>query len=137
MFITHLLNFLPQSEYKGAILAIKDELRRGEVEISDIKQSLKDKYQAMKHVKGWDEVVEFWGLPPLILFFNMSTGWLGRFVLSTECYRTRKLGYNNLNWPRCSACVTESLALTDGGFCQKQTLYISDYVTFVSLSCVF
>ena len=28
-------------------------------------------------------VVEFWGLPPLILFFKMSTGWLGRFVLST------------------------------------------------------
>ena len=77
--------------------------------------------------------VEFWGLPPLILFFNMSIGWFGRFVLSTECYRTRKLGYKNLNWPRCSARVTESLAITDGGFCQKQTLYISDYVKFVSL----
>ena len=77
--------------------------------------------------------VEFWGLPPLILFFNTSTGWFGRFVLPTECYRTRKLGYNNLNWPRCSAWVTESLALTDGGFCQKQTLYISDYVTIVSV----
>ena len=31
--------------------------------------------------------------------------------------RTRKLGYVNLNWPRCSAWVTESLALTDGSFC--------------------
>ena len=72
--------------------------------------------------------VEFWGLPPLILFFNMSTGWFGRFVLSTECYRTRKLDYNDLNWPRCSARVTESLALTDGGFCRKQTLHILDYV---------
>ena len=69
-------------------------------------------------------VVEFWGLLPLILFFNMSTGWFGRIVLSTECYRTRKLGYNDLNWPRCSAWVTENLALTDGGFCRKQTLYI-------------
>ena len=78
-------------------------------------------------------LVEFWGLPPLVLFFNTSPGWFGRFVLSTECYRTRKLGYNNLNWPRCSAQVTESLVLTDGGFCQKQTLYISDYVNFVSL----
>ena len=38
--------------------------------------------------------------------------------------RTRKLGYVNLNWPRCSARVTESLVLTDGSFCQKQnTLY--------------
>ena len=78
-------------------------------------------------------LVEFWGLLPLILFFDTSTGWFGRFVLATECYRTRKLGYNNLIWPRCSARVTESLALTDGGFCQKQTLYISDYVKFVSL----
>ena len=69
-------------------------------------------------------LVEFWGLPPLILFFNTSTGWFGRFVLSTECHRTRKLDYNNLNWPRCSAWVAESLALTDGSFCQKQnTLY--------------
>ena len=73
-------------------------------------------------------IVEFWGLPPLILFFNMSIGWFGRFALSTECYRTRKLGYKNLSWPRCSPRVTESLAQTDGGFCQKQTLYISDYV---------
>ena len=38
--------------------------------------------------------------------------------------RTRKLDYGNLNWPRCSAQVAESLALTDGSFCQKQnTLY--------------
>ena len=78
-------------------------------------------------------VVEFWGLPPRILFFNTSTGWFGRFVLSTEWSRTRKLDYNDLNWPRCSAWITESLALTDGGFCQKQTLYISDYVQIVSL----
>ena len=78
-------------------------------------------------------LVEFWGLPPLILFFNMSIGWSGRFALSTECYRTRKLGYINLSWPRCSAQVTESLALTDGSFCQKQTPYIFDYVKIVSL----
>ena len=82
-------------------------------------------------------LVEFWGLLPLILFFNVSIGWFGRFVLSTECYRTRKLGYKNLNWPRCSAWVTESLALTDGGFCQKQTLNISDYITIVSYDVYF
>ena len=69
------------------------------------------------HETHQNGLVEFWGLPPLILFFNMSTGWFGRFALSTECYRTRKLDYNDLNWPRCSAQVTESLALTDGGFC--------------------
>ena len=44
MFITHLLNSLPQSEYKGAILVIKDKLRKGNVELSEIEQILKDKY---------------------------------------------------------------------------------------------
>ena len=73
------------------------------------------------------------GLTTLNSLFNTSTGWFGRFVLSTEWSRTRKLEYNDLNWPRCSAQVTESLALTDGGFCQKQTLDILDYVKFVSL----
>ena len=55
MFITHLLNSLPQSEYEGAILVIKDKLRKGDVELPEIEQILEDKYQAMKHVKGWDE----------------------------------------------------------------------------------
>ena len=51
-FITHLLNSLPQSEYKGAILVIKDKLRKGPVDPPDIEQVLEDKYQAMKHAKG-------------------------------------------------------------------------------------
>ena len=55
MFITHLLNSLPQSDYEGAILVIKDKLRNGDVELSEIEQILEDKYQAMKHVKGWDK----------------------------------------------------------------------------------
>ena len=55
MFITHLLNSLPQSEYDGAILVIKDRLRKGDVELPEIEQILEDKYQAMKHVEGWDE----------------------------------------------------------------------------------
>ena len=55
MFITHLLNSLPQSEYKGAILVIKDKLRKGDVELPEIEQILEDEYQAMKHVKGWDK----------------------------------------------------------------------------------
>ena len=55
MLITHLLNSLPQSEYEGAILVIKDKLRNGAVELSEIEQILEDKYQAMKHAKGWDE----------------------------------------------------------------------------------
>ena len=54
-FIMHLLNFLPQSEYEGAILAIKDKLRNGDVRLPQIEQILEDKYQAMKNAKGWDE----------------------------------------------------------------------------------
>ena len=54
-FITHLLNSLPQYEYKGAVLVIKDKLRNGDVELPEIEQILEDKYQAMKHAKGWGE----------------------------------------------------------------------------------
>ena len=35
-FITHILNSLPQSEYEGAILVIKEKLRKGDVELSEI-----------------------------------------------------------------------------------------------------
>ena len=54
-FITLLLNSLPQSEYEGAILFIKDKLRKGHLEVSEIEKVLEDKYQAMKHATGWDE----------------------------------------------------------------------------------
>ena len=54
-FITHLLNSLPQAEYKGIILAIKEKLRRGSNDLPEIEQILEDKYQSMKYVKGWDE----------------------------------------------------------------------------------
>ena len=42
-FITHLLNSLPQSEYEGAILVIKDKLRKGDVDLPEIEQILEDK----------------------------------------------------------------------------------------------
>ena len=54
-FITHLLNSLPQSVHKGAILVIKEKLRKGPVDLPEIVQVLEDKYQAMKHAKGWEE----------------------------------------------------------------------------------
>ena len=59
-------------------------------------------------------LVEFWGLQPLIPLLQYVNR-LGFEICSVN--RTRKLGYVNLNWPRCSAQVTESLALTDGSFC--------------------
>ena len=54
-FSTHLLNSLPQTVYEGAILVIKDKLRKGTVEITEIEQILEDKFQAMKQAKGWEE----------------------------------------------------------------------------------
>ena len=51
-FITHLLNSLPQAEYKGAILAIKERLRRSLYDLPEIEQILEDKYQSMKYVKA-------------------------------------------------------------------------------------
>ena len=54
-FITHLLNSLPQTVYEGAILVIKDKLRKGTVVIPEIEQVLEDKYQATKQAKGWEE----------------------------------------------------------------------------------
>ena len=44
-FITHLLNSLPQTVYEGAILVIKDKLRKGTVEITEIEQILEDKFK--------------------------------------------------------------------------------------------
>ena len=55
MFITHLLNSLPQAEYEGAILSIKEKLRRRTCGLAEIEQLLDDKYQSMKYVKGWEE----------------------------------------------------------------------------------
>ena len=49
------MNSLPQSEYEGAILVIKEKLRKGPVDLPEIEQVLEDKYQAMKHAKGWEE----------------------------------------------------------------------------------
>ena len=39
-FSTHLLNSLPLTVYEGAILVIKDKLRKGTVEIPEIEQVL-------------------------------------------------------------------------------------------------
>ena len=54
-FITHLLNSLPQYDYKGAVLVIKDQLRKGPVDLPEIEHVLEYKYHSMKHAKGWEE----------------------------------------------------------------------------------
>ena len=54
-FITHLLNSLPQAEYEGAILVIKERLRGSTCDLAQVEQLLEDKYLSMKYVKGWEE----------------------------------------------------------------------------------
>ena len=54
-FITHLLNSLPQKEYEGVILVIKERLRVGTCDLAQVEQLLEDKYLSMKFVKGWEE----------------------------------------------------------------------------------
>ena len=54
-FITHLLNSLPQAEYEGAILVIKERLRNRSCNLAEFEQLLEDKYLSMKYVKGWDK----------------------------------------------------------------------------------
>ena len=58
-FITHVLNSLPQTVYKGAILVIKDKLRKSILEITEIEQILEDKFKAIKQAKGWDEEEDY------------------------------------------------------------------------------
>ena len=51
-FNTHLLNSLPQAEYKGVILVIKERLRGSTCDLAQVEQLLEDKYLSMKFVKG-------------------------------------------------------------------------------------
>ena len=55
MFITHLLNSLPQAEYKGTILVINERLRSSSCDLAQVEQLLEDKYLSMRYVKGWEE----------------------------------------------------------------------------------
>ena len=54
-FITHLLNSLPQVEYEGVILVVKERLRSRSCNVAEVEQLLEDKYLSMKCVKGWEE----------------------------------------------------------------------------------
>ena len=54
-FITHLLNSLPQAEYEGAILVIKERLRSRSCNLAEVEHLLEDKYLSMKYVNSWEE----------------------------------------------------------------------------------
>ena len=93
-FITHLLNSLPQSEYKGAILVIKDKLRNGDVGLPEIEQILEDKYQAMKHAKGWGEQEDDYAL-----FTSQSNKKKPKKVFKGCCGYCGEFGHKAADWP--------------------------------------
>ena len=51
-FITHLLNSLPEVEYEGVILVIKERLRGSTCALAQVEQLLEDKYLSMKLVRA-------------------------------------------------------------------------------------
>ena len=94
MFITHLLNSLQQSEYEGAVLVIKDKLRNGDAGLPEIEQILEDKYQAMKHAKGWGEEEDDYAL-----FTSQSHKKKPKKVFKGHCGYCGEFGHNAADCP--------------------------------------
>ena len=106
-FITHLLNSLPQSVYKRAILIIKDKLRKGTVEITEIEQILEDKFQAIKQANGWEEEEDDYALfasPPSKKgpkkAFKGRCGYCGEFGHKAADCPNKKSNQNNGQKPK-------------------------------------
>ena len=93
-FITHLLSSIPQTVYKGAILVIKDKLRKGTVEIPEIEQVLEDKYQAMKQAKGWEEEEDDYAL-----FSSPSSKKGSKKAFKGRCGYCREFGHKAADCP--------------------------------------
>ena len=93
-FITHLLNSLLQTVYEGAILVIKDKLRKGTVEITEIEQILEDKLQAMKQAKGWEEEEDDYAL-----FVSPSNKKGHRKVFKGRCGYCGEFGHKAVDCP--------------------------------------
>ena len=90
MFVTHLLNSLPQAEYEGAILVIKERLRSRSCDLAEVERLLEDKYLSMKYVKGWEEEEDdyalFAGPVTKIICYNCRE--MGHFA--QDCLKPRK-----------------------------------------------
>ena len=92
-FITHLLNSLPQAEYKGAILVIKERLRCRSCDLAEVEQLLEDKYLSMKYVMGWEEEEDDYAL------FASPAKKKGKKQLKGQCGYCGEIGYNAANCP--------------------------------------
>ena len=94
MFITHLLNSLPQSENEGAILVIKDKLRNGDVGLPENEQILEVKYQAMKHAKGWGKEEDDYAL-----FTSQSNKKKPKKIFKGHCRYCGEFGHKAADCP--------------------------------------
>ena len=94
-FITHLLNSLPQTVYnEGAILVIKDKLRKDTVEITEIEQILEDKFQAIKQAKGWEEEEDVY-----ILFASLHSKMGPKKAFKGRCSYCGEFGHKAADCP--------------------------------------
>ena len=88
------MNYLPQTVYEGAILVIKDKLRKGTVEITEIEQILEDKFQAIKQAKGWEEEEDDYAL-----FACPPNKKVSKKAFKGRCGYCREFGHNAADCP--------------------------------------
>ena len=93
-FITHLFNSLPQAEYKGAILVIKERLRGSTCNLAQVEQLLEDKYLSMKYVKGWEEEEDDYAL-----FASPAKKNGQKIQFKGQCGYCGEIGYKAANCP--------------------------------------
>ena len=93
-FITHLLNSLPQAEYEGAILVIKERLRGRSCGLAEVEQLLEDKYLSMKYVKGWEEEEDDYAL-----FASPAKKKGQKKQFKGQCGYCGEIGHNEANCP--------------------------------------
>ena len=129
------MNSLPQSEYEGAILVVKDNLRKRDVELSEIEQILEDKYQAMKHVKGWDKEEDDYAI-----FTSQSNKKKPKKAFKGHCGYCGEIGHKAVDCPTRKATkiraqkakmstkrntvLKETIKERDIGICQKSNVLI-------------
>ena len=93
-FITHLLNSLPQAEYEGAILVIKERLRGSTCDLAQVEQLLEDKYLSMKYVKGWEEEEDDY-----VLFASPAKKKGQKKQFKGRCGYCGEIGHKAANYP--------------------------------------
>ena len=93
-FITHLLNSLPQVEYEGFILVVKERVRSRPCDVAEVEQLLEDKYLSMKCVKGWEEEEDDYAL-----FASPAKKMGQKKQFKGRCGYCGEIGHKSVNCP--------------------------------------